>query len=182
LAVADNDVAKLSFRVEFVEEPVRVARPRDELVFHLNSGLRGEIFRKLHQGVGRIPRRPAQRQLFCLSNSLAAKTRGGNNRGNSQSTHHLDHYTLPVVAGDCLLALPITLRHSAEMHAGSIPPLTEVARIMFSVLVKLEIFTKQFLSQWTPAISFRGEVIRCSATIIGRRRVIHRPKRVIESV
>jgi hypothetical protein len=49
----------------------------------------------------------------------------------------LDHYTLPVVAGDCLLALPITLRRSAEMHAGSIPPLTEVARILFSVLVKL---------------------------------------------
>jgi hypothetical protein len=71
----------------------------------------------------------------------------------------LDHYTLPVVAGDCLLALPITLRRSAEMHAGSIPPLTDVARIMFSVLVKLQIFTKQFLSQWTPLISFRGEVI-----------------------
>jgi hypothetical protein len=33
----------------------------------------------------------------------------------------LDHYNLPVVAGDCLLVLPITLRHSAEMHADSNP-------------------------------------------------------------
>jgi hypothetical protein len=148
----------------------------------LDSGFRGEIFRKLHQSVGRVPRRPAQRQLFCLSNSLAAKTRGGDYRGHSQSTHHLDHYNLPVVAGDSLLALPITLRHSAEMHAGSIPPLTEVARIMFSVLVKLQIFTKQFSSQWTPSISFSWRSYCCSATVTGPTPYDDRPKRETEFV
>jgi hypothetical protein len=48
---------------------------------------------------------------------LIAKTRGDNNRGHPQCTHDLDHYNLPVVAGDCLLALPITLRRSAERPA-----------------------------------------------------------------
>jgi hypothetical protein len=47
----------------------------------------------------------------------------------------LDHYNLPVLAGDCLLALLITLRPSAELHADSIPAFVKVAEILFSVIV-----------------------------------------------
>jgi hypothetical protein len=47
----------------------------------------------------------------------------------------LDHYNLPVVAGDCLLALPIILRPSAAMHADLNPVFTEAAGKMFSVIV-----------------------------------------------
>ena len=113
LAVTDNQVAEFSFRVELIKEAICVARPRDELILHLNAGFGGEVLRKLHQSVGRVPRRPAQRQLFCLSKSLIANTRGDDNRGHPQCTHDLDHHDLPVLAGDCLLALPIPFRHSA---------------------------------------------------------------------
>jgi hypothetical protein len=92
--------------------------------------------------------------LFGLSKSLAAKTRGDNDRGRPQCTHHSDHHNLPVVAGDCLLALPITLRRQAEMHADSNPAVIKAAGNMFSVLVKFETFTKHILSQW-PAALFR---------------------------
>jgi hypothetical protein len=93
--------------------------------------------------------------LLCLSNSLIAKTRGDNNRSHPQCTHGLDHHNLPVVAGDCLLALPITLRRSAAMHPSS----TEVVGMMFSVIVKRDGFTKQILSQWTRRISFFDLII-----------------------
>src|SRR5205807_2391980 len=102
LAVTDNDVAKLTLRIELVEEAIGIARPRNELVLHLNSGFGGEVFRKLHQGIGRIPRRPTQRQLFGLSNRLTSETRGDKNRSHPQCTHLLDHHNLPVVAGECL--------------------------------------------------------------------------------
>ena len=101
-------VAQLALRVELVEHAVGEVRPGHELVLHLDAGLGGEVLRQLDQRVGRVPGRPAQRQLLGLGNSLTAKTRGDNNRGRPQCTHHLDHYNLPVVAGDCLLALPIT--------------------------------------------------------------------------
>jgi hypothetical protein len=74
LAVADDEVTKLALRIEFVEEAVGVARPRDELVFHLHAALGGEVFREFHQGIGRVPGRPAQRQLLGLGNRLTAKT------------------------------------------------------------------------------------------------------------
>jgi hypothetical protein len=97
LAVTDNDVAELALGIQFIEKAIRVAGPRHELVFHLNSGLGGEVFRELHQSVGRVPCRPAQRQLLCLGNRLTAKTGGDNDRGHPQCTHHLDHYNLPVL-------------------------------------------------------------------------------------
>jgi hypothetical protein len=61
--------------------------------------------------------------------------------------HFLDHYNLPVVAGDCLLALLITLRRSAELHADSNPAFKKACGMMFSVIVKLKTFTKHILSQ-----------------------------------
>jgi len=91
LAVADDEVAKLALRVELVEEAVGIASPRDELVFHLNAALGGKVLRELDQGVGRVPGCPAQRQLLGLGDGLTAKTRGGDNRGHPQCTHHLDH-------------------------------------------------------------------------------------------
>jgi hypothetical protein len=59
--------------------------------------------------------------LLGLGIGLTTETRGDNNRSRAQCTHRLDHYNLPVVAGDCLLALLITLRPSAELHADSNP-------------------------------------------------------------
>ena len=91
LAVTDNEVAELALGIELVEEAIGVARPRDELVFHLNAGLGGEVLRKLDQRVGRIPRRPAQRQLFGLGNRLTTETRGDNHRSRAHCTHFLDH-------------------------------------------------------------------------------------------
>ena len=38
LAVADDQVAQLAVRIELVEEAVGIARPGDELVFHLDAG------------------------------------------------------------------------------------------------------------------------------------------------
>ena len=66
LAVADDEVAKLAVRVELVDETVGVARPGDELVFHLDAGLLGEVLAELDQRVRRIPRRPAERQRLVL--------------------------------------------------------------------------------------------------------------------
>jgi hypothetical protein len=59
--------------------------------------------------------------LFGLGNRLTTETRCDNHRSRAQCTHFLNHYNLPVVAGDCLLALLITLRRSAEPHADSNP-------------------------------------------------------------
>jgi hypothetical protein len=85
--------------------------------------------------------------LFGLSNRLTTETRGDDNRSRAQCTHHLDHYYLPVVAGDCLVDLLITLRHPAALHADSNPAFMRPAGTVFSVLVKCKIFTKHILSQ-----------------------------------
>jgi hypothetical protein len=61
--------------------------------------------------------------LFGLGDRLTTQTRGDNHRNRAQCTHFLNHYNLPVVAGDCLLAMLITLRRSAELHADSNPAL-----------------------------------------------------------
>jgi hypothetical protein len=55
----------------------------------------------------------------------------------------LDHHNLPVVAGDCLLALPITLRHAAEVHAdlsGFIEVAGACLVFLLSASVSLNIF------------------------------------------
>jgi hypothetical protein len=84
----------------------------------------------------------------------------------------LDHHNLPVVAGDCLLALPITPRRSAEMHADRNPAFTEAVGMMFSVIVKWEIFTKHILSQWTRIGFFSpSEVIAAVQPLASRRPV-----------
>src|ERR1700761_5373291 len=76
LTVADDQIAKLAVRIQLVEKAVGIARPRDELVFHLNAGFFGKILAKLDKGIGGIPCRPAQRELFALRSSRTA----GNNR------------------------------------------------------------------------------------------------------
>src|ERR1700691_4161080 len=56
----------------------------------------------------------------------------------SPPTHVLSGslHNLPVVAGDCLLVLPITLRRSAFMHADLNPASAKPAGMLFSIIVK----------------------------------------------
>ena len=80
LAVADDQIAELAMRIELIEKAIGIARPRDELVFHLTAGLGGEILGELHQSIRRVPCRPAQRELLALGCSFAAahhRQRGG---------------------------------------------------------------------------------------------------------
>ena len=66
LAVADEQVAELALRVELVEEAVREAGPGHEFELHRDSRLGREVLGELDQGVRRVPRGPAQRQLLGL--------------------------------------------------------------------------------------------------------------------
>jgi len=61
--------------IELVEETVGIARPRHELVFHLDAGLLGEILAQFDQRIGRIPGRPTQCQLLALGLSRLAHDR-----------------------------------------------------------------------------------------------------------
>ena len=122
LAVADDEIAQLALGIEFVEEAIGIARPRDELVFHLDASLGGEVLAELHQGVGGIPGRPTQGQLFGLGGSLSAEKRSDSNRARSQRMHHSDHLTLPVVAGDRPPALSFTLRRARRSVRSSQKP------------------------------------------------------------
>ena len=72
LTVANDQVAQLAARVELIEKAIGVARPRDELVLHLDAGLLGEILAQFHERVCRIPGRPAQRQLLALGRRLGS--------------------------------------------------------------------------------------------------------------
>jgi hypothetical protein len=71
----------------------------------------------------------------------------------------LDHYNLPVVAGDCLLALLITLRQPASCTQIQIPLSRRPAGMVFSVIVKYQTSTKHLLCQSTPRIFLSGKVI-----------------------
>ncbi len=66
LAVADHQITELAARVELVDETVGEVGPRHELELHLDAGLGGEVLGQLGQRVGRVPRRPAQRDLLLL--------------------------------------------------------------------------------------------------------------------
>src|SRR3990167_6625704 len=59
LAVADQNVAQLAVRVQLVEQPVGVIRPRHEFEFHLHPALGAEVLRQFDQRIGRVPCRPA---------------------------------------------------------------------------------------------------------------------------
>ena len=74
LAVADDEIAQLALRVELVQKAVGVARPGNELELHVDAGLRREVFRQLDKGVGRIPRRPTQGQVFGIGGTADRKT------------------------------------------------------------------------------------------------------------
>jgi hypothetical protein len=74
LAVANDEIAQLALRVELVQKAVGVARPGNELEFHVDAGLGGEVLRQLDQRVGRIPRRPAQRQVLGVGATADRKT------------------------------------------------------------------------------------------------------------
>ena len=63
MAVADRQVAELPAGVQLVEETAGEVRPGNELELHPDAGLRGEVLRQLDERVGRVPRRPAQREI-----------------------------------------------------------------------------------------------------------------------
>jgi hypothetical protein len=78
LAVADDEVAELTFGIELVEEAIGIVGPRHELELHVDAGFGCEVLAELDQRICRIPGRPAKSQLLCL------RSRDGQ-RGNSDS-------------------------------------------------------------------------------------------------
>jgi hypothetical protein len=78
----------------------------------------------------------------------------------------LDHHNLPV-AGDCLLALPITPAIGGYARRLKIPPLLDAVGTMFSIIVKFKSFTKHISSQWTPQNLLHEGSCCCTATVSG---------------
>ena len=100
LAVADHQVAQLAARVELVEKAVGEAGPRHELELHLNAALGGEVLGQFGQRVGRVPGRPAERQLLVLRVRDVARE-GERGRSANQGESGSDHRrVLPNLAPD----------------------------------------------------------------------------------
>ena len=66
LAVADQQIAEFAAGVQLVEHAVGEVRPGHEFEIHGVAVFGLEFLRQLDKRVGRIPGRPAQRQLIGL--------------------------------------------------------------------------------------------------------------------
>ena len=115
-----------------------IARPRDELELHVDAGLGGEVLGKLDQRIGRVPGRPAERQLLVLG-AGAADRRARKERGRGQHQRSIPQFAHPFppafhMPGIPPACPPAAQRGQLSQRARSAP--------LFSILFRRAGFTE----------------------------------------